>query len=364
MDEGVFGKAAQERAIAEVEAEMARLCEVLAEGLAMGLDEGREMVGGAMSEFLTEFFDLVRAKGSRAGTDGMITLPLLVHTAETGHQGDARPLIGGGWVLEEQRPARLAAVVHLLWWAAARYLDDLTDTPGAPSPGNVAVGKKVLTALAVGSHLPGRLVADLPVTGGVRAALGDELSRCWLDAVDGQLRDLTEPVSAATPESVLRGYEGKTGSPYAMAAASAACLAGADGRRVTGWRSFGRALGVLRQLVNDQRDLASGRHEDLANGTATYLLVHLLASLPAGRRRAALALHAAARHSGSARAELTAWMLDDEVIDSYAGSVAPLIERAHGHLDRLGGEPGCVRELHRLVDETVGHMPGFRLAVA
>ncbi|MEU8799828.1 polyprenyl synthetase family protein [Spirillospora sp. NPDC048819] len=364
MDEGVFGRAARERAIAEVEAEMARLCELLAEGLAMGLDEGREMVGGAMSEFLTEFFDLVRAKGSRPGMNGMITLPLLVHDAETGPE--ARPLNGGGRGLEDGPPSgpRAVAVVHLLWWAAARYFDDLTDTPGAPSPGNVAVGKKVLTALAVGSHLPARILADLPVTGGVRAALGDELSRCWLDAVDGQLRDLTAPVSTATPESVLRAYEGKTGAPYAMAAASAACLAGADGRRVTGWRSFGRALGVLRQLVNDQRDLASGRHEDLANGTATYLLVQLLASLPAGRRREALALHAAARHSGSARAELTAWMLDDEVVDSCAASVAPLIERAHGLLDRLGGEPGRVRELHGLVDETVGHMPGFRLAVA
>ncbi|MGP4024939.1 polyprenyl synthetase family protein [Actinomadura sp. 3N407] len=359
MDEGVFGKAAQERAIAEVEAEMARLCELLAEGLAMGLDEGREMVGGAMSEFLAEFFDLVQAKGSRPGTNGMITLPLLVHGAETGPPSEARRWNAGG-----RGPARAVAVVHLLWWAAARYLDDLTDAPGAPSPGSVAVSKKVLTALAVGSHLPTRLIAGLPLTAGVRAALGDELSRCWLDAVDGQLRDLSEPVSAATPESVLRGYEGKTGSPYAMAAASAACLAGSDGRRVTGWRSFGRALGVLRQLVNDQRDLASGRHEDLANGTATYLLVHLLGSLPAGRRREAIALHAAARHSGSARAELTAWMLDDEVIDSYAASVAPLVEQAHGRLDLLGGDPDCVRELHGLVDETVGHMPGFHLAVA
>jgi hypothetical protein len=57
-------------------------------------------------------------------------------------------------------------------------------------------------------------------------------------------------------------------------------------------------------------------------------------------------------------------MRDDDVIESYAGSVAPLIERAHGLLDLLGGDPGCVRELHGLVDETVGHLPRFRLAVA
>lgn len=352
MDEGVFGKAARERAIAGIETEMERLCELLAEGMGLGLGEGREMVGGAMSEFLAEFFDLVRAKGSRRGMEGMITLPLLVHGAETGSADLHRT------------PARAVAVIHLLWWAAARHLDDLTDAPAAPAAGNVAAGKKILTALAVGSHLPARLVADLPVSGEVRARLGDEVSRGWLDAVDGQLRDLTERAPAATPQSVLRSYEGKTGAPYAMAAAAAACLAGADEARVTGWRSFGRALGVLRQLVNDQRDLVSGRHEDLANGTATYLLVHLLSSLPAARRREVLDLHAAARHSGSARAELAARMLDDEVVDSYAASVAPLIDRAHRLLGLLGGEPRCVRELHRLVEETAGHLPGFRLAVA
>ncbi|NKZ09189.1 polyprenyl synthetase family protein [Actinomadura latina] len=345
MDEGAFGRAAQERAIAEIEVEIARLCELLAEGRAMGLDEGREMVGGAMSEFLLEFFDLVRAKGSRPGMRGMITLPLMVHGAETGEPGPAAPI----------------AVVHLLWWAAARYLDDLTDSSCAPG---AAAGPKVLTALAVGSHLPARLLAGLPVTATTRAALGEELSRCWLDAVDGQLRDLTGRAAAATPASVLRSYEGKTGAPYAMAAAAAGCLAGADGARVARWRAFGRSLGVLRQLVNDRRDLASGRHEDLANGTATYLLVQLLSALPAGRRREALALHADARHSAAARAELTAWMLDGEIVDACAASVAPLVERAHGTLGLLGGEPGFVRELHGLVDETVGHMPGFRLAVA
>ncbi|TDD27554.1 hypothetical protein E1287_34310 [Actinomadura sp. KC06] len=347
MYEGLFGKAAQERAIAEVEAEMARLCELLAEGLGMGLDAGREMVGGAMSGFLAEFFDLLPGKGAGPGMDVAITLPLLVHGVETGEPGPARPI----------------AVIHLLWWAAARRLDDLgNDLSGAP-------GGQALTALAVGGHLPARLVADLPVTGAVRAALHDELSRAWLDAVDARLRDLAEEPSAATPESVLRRYEGRTGAPYGMAAASAARLAGA-GPRCAGWRAFGRTLGVLRMLADDQRDLASGRCEHLAAGTATYLLAHLLDSLPARRREEVLDLFAAARvpgagtGQGSARAELAARMLDDDVLDSYAAAVAPLVERAHSLVDVLGGDPGCVRELHGLVDETAGGTPGFRLAVA
>jgi heptaprenyl diphosphate synthase len=348
VDEGVFGRAAQERAIAEVETEMARLCEMLAEGLAMGVEEGREMVGGAMSEFLVEFFDLVRAEDPRPGVQGMITLPLLVHGAETGEPGPAMPV----------------AVLHLLWWASARCLDDLTGPAGGAPPAGAATGGRVLTALAVGGQLPGRLIAGMPVGATVRAALADELSRAWLDAVDGQLRDLAERAPNATPESVLRGYEGRTGAPYAMAAASAARLAGADDHRAAGWRAYGRALGVLRRLVDDQRDLASGRHEDLAAGTATYLLVHLLAELPPARRREALALHASARHSAAARAEMASWMLDEEVAESYAASVAPLIDRAHGLLDMLGGDPDCVRELHRVVDGTVGHLPRFPLAVA
>ncbi|MDL4820517.1 hypothetical protein [Actinomadura opuntiae] len=345
MEQGAFGRAAQDRAAAEVEAEIHRLCERLAEGQAMGLDEGREMVGGAMAEFLTDFFEAVHARGARPGLRGMVALPMLVHGAETGDPEPARPL----------------AAVHLLWWAAARYLDDLT---GAPSPGNAATVKRVLTALAVGGHLPVRLVADLPVPDSVRCGLAGEVSRAWLDAVDGRLRDLTDRPSAATPASVLRAYAGRTGAPYAMAAASAARLAGAGGDRAGGWRAFGRRLGVLRRLVDDQRDLASGRYEDFANGTATYLLAHLLAALPAGRRREALALHAGARHSACARAELTAWMLDEDVLDGYAASVAPLVGHAHDLLGLLGGDPAFVRGLHGLVDETADRLPRLRPAVA
>src|SRR5690606_10592874 len=160
-----------------------------------------------------------------------------------------------------------------------------------------AAGKKILTALAVGSHLPARLVADLPLSGEVRARLGDEVSRGWLDAVDGQLRDLTERAPAATPQSVLRSYEGKTGAPYAMRGGARAGARAAGEARVRGWRSSGRARGARRQRVNARRDLVSGRHEDPASGTATYLLVPLLSSPPAPRRREVLDLHAAARHS-------------------------------------------------------------------
>ncbi|MFD0532811.1 hypothetical protein ACFQY7_02515 [Actinomadura luteofluorescens] len=347
MDEGAFGRAAQERAIAEVEAEMARLCELLAEGLAMGVDEGREMVGGAMSEFLVEFFDLARAEGSRPGVKAMITLPLLVHGAETGEPGPAMPV----------------AVLHLLWWASARYLCDLTGAAGAPSPGGARRRGRVLTALAVGGQLPGR---SSPACPPARPSAPRSRTSCrapgWTPSTAG---------SATSPS----GRRTRPPSRY-CAATRAGPRALRDGRGLgraprRSRRPPGRGLAGVRPrprraapLADDQRDLASGRYEDLAAGTATFLLVHLLAELPPARRREALALHASARHSASARAEMASWMLDEEVAESYAASLAPLIDRAHGLLDMLGGDPGCVRELHRVVDGTVGHLPGLPLAAA
>lgn len=352
MDEGVFGRAAQERAIAEVEAEMARLCELLAEGLAMGLDEGREMVGGAMSEFLVEFFDLVRAKGSRPGMKGMITLPLLVHGAETGDPAPAAPV----------------AVIHLLWWASARYLDDLTDA--APAEGAAsrtveapAAGKKILTALAVGGQLPGRIIAGLPAGAAVRAAVADEVSRGWLDAVDGQLRDLTERAPVASPGSVLRGYEGKTGAPYAMAAASAACLAasaaaGSTAGARTGARSACCASSSTTSATSPPA--ARGprqRHRDLP------------ARPPAGRaaRRAPPggARPARRRPPVGVRARradrLDARRRDHRVLRRFrraAGRARPRPARRAGR--RSGLRPGTAPAGRR--DRR--HLPRFRLAVA
>ncbi|WP_207401148.1 hypothetical protein, partial [Actinomadura roseirufa] len=78
----------------------------------------------------------------------------------------------------------------------------------------------------------------------------------------------------------------------------------------------------------------------------------------------ALGLHAAARDSAAARAELAAWLLGDEVTEKYAAAVAPLVRDAHGRVDALGGHPGFLPGLHGLVDEAAGLLPRPRPVVA
>ncbi|MBJ8343347.1 polyprenyl synthetase family protein [Antrihabitans sp. YC2-6] len=134
-----------------------------------------------------------------------------------------------------------------------------------------------------------------------------------------------------------------------------------DAERVDGWRDFGRTLGVLRQIVNDQRDIVTERDEDLRNGTATYLLVHALRAATPERRAELLRLSSQAGRSADARRMLREALLAPGVIDSYAESLRPLIARTHTLLDSFGGESSCNAELHALIDQTVGWFPQFRL---
>ena len=327
--------------VADFESDMAALCDQLTRSGAT--------VDAAMASFIEDFFAGLRVKGSQRVVSGMVALPLLTYGAETGQTAAARPL----------------AVIHLLWWAAARYLDDLVDAQQShatqPHATDAETNKRILTAIGVGSHLTTRIIARIPASGPVRARLAEEVSRCWLDAIGGQLEDLSQLPLSATPDSIERSYRGKTGAPYAMATTTAACLAEADPRRVAGWHEFGQTFGLLRQFVNDQRDLATGRNEDLRNGTATYLLSLFLRSLPAPEHSQATDLLKAAQTSDDARAELSAWMLQDEMIERYADAMMPAFRNAHNRLDALSGEPEYVAELHTLIDETAGLFPAFRL---
>ena len=328
------------RVAADFESDMAALCdELAASGTA---------VDTAMARFLDDFFATLRAKGSQPVVSGMAALPLLTYGAETGQTAPARPL----------------AVIHLLWWAAARYLDDLVDaqpTHHHPHAGEIETNKRILTAIGVGSHLTTRVIARIPAPGPVRARLAEEVSRCWLDGISGQLDDLSQQPLSATPESIERSYRGKTGAPYAMATTTAACLAEADPRRVAGWHAFGQTFGLLRQFVNDQRDLATGRNEDLRNGTATYLLAVFLRSLRDGELHQATDLLKAAQDSADAVAELSAWMLQDAMVERYADTMMPTFRDAHVRLNALGGEPEYIAALHGMIDETAGFFPEFRL---
>jgi geranylgeranyl pyrophosphate synthase len=322
--------------------------------LAARLAAQQPPIGRRMADFVTGFLDRIDARGSRRAAEGMVALPLLVHAAEAG----------------DPRPAHPIAAVHLLWWAAARHLDDLVDarsasaqSPSADQPATgsasasvaIELNAQTLTSIAVGCHLARELLADSD------PRLLHELSRCWLDAINGQLMDLAADPGATALDDVLASYRGKTGAPYAMAAAMAAVAAGCDDRRVDAWRDFGMRFGVLRQLVNDQRDLDAARHEDLRNRTATYLLVHYLESAPAQEHAAAMALLDASPVSAPARDRLAARLLDPVHVYAYADSLAPLIEGLHSTVDVLCGVSPSADGLHTLVAETATWFPRFHL---
>jgi len=311
------------------------------------LRSGDAAVDHAMADFVDGFLDRIEARGSRASIQGMVALPLLVHGAETGDPAPAAP----------------AALIHLLWWAFARYVDDVADDGAGRDPAETNRG--ILSAIAVCYHLTERVMAARAEP---RTAdrLRAELNRSCLAAVNGQLLDLSADPLTTDLLSVLRSYRGKTGSPYAMAAAMAAILAGCDENRTERWRAFGIEFGLLRQLVNDQRDLASDRNEDLRNGTATYLLVLYLDLLSVTERDKALRLLEDARadsaRSAAAVKELAARLLDHETLTSYRASLAPLVQRTRDLLDGMGGRAEYIAGLHGVIDDTLNLVPLFELS--
>ncbi|MFF3413924.1 polyprenyl synthetase family protein [Streptomyces sp. NPDC002698] len=261
-------------------------------------------------------------------------LPVIVHAVETGATGPAVPL----------------AVVHELWWTSACYLDDLADGQAVFAAGGLGESEALLATVISGIPLPLLVVQSPRIPEKARGPLSAEVVRCWITATEGQLRDLRADADAATRDAVVTAYLGKSGAPFSMVTAMAALLADRPDERVELWREFGNVLGVLWQLFNDQQDILTGRNEDLANGTVTYLLACAVES--AGRDRAGdvLELHAAARHSTDARAALAGLLLAPDVLRRYEEDIGVFRDRAHRLLDELGGDRAYSDVLHDLVD--------------
>lgn len=265
-------------------------------------------------------------------------LPLLVHAAETGAVGPAVPL----------------SAVHVLWWTSACYLDDLADGHGAHIPDGLGTDEALLASVLSGQALPIRVVQAQPVPDAVRNALTAEIVNCWIDAVEGQLRDLRGDVENASRDTVVAAYRGKSGAPFGMITAMAAILAGAETERTESWREFGDVFGILWQLFNDQEDILSGRDEDLRNGTVTYLLACALEETPPGSRAGVAELGSAARRSEQARTELRALLLTPSVLRRYEKDLVAFRDEAYRLLDELGGDETYLQALRQLVDQAAG----------
>ncbi|MFF8730454.1 polyprenyl synthetase family protein [Streptomyces sp. NPDC015171] len=274
--------------------------------------------------------------GRRTFAYPLSVLPLIVHAVETGSLEPALPL----------------AVVHELWWTSACCLDDLADSQGAYRAGGLDESAALLATVIAGTPLPLLAVQSDRVPEPVRGALSAEIVWCWIPATEGQLRDLQGRAAGATCASVVQAYLGKSGAPFSMITAMAAQLAGAGHTRVELWREFGDVFGVLWQLFNDQEDILSGREEDLRNGTVTYLFACALEDAAPGDRERILALHADARRSAGARADLAGLLLAPAVLSRYEKAVDEFRDRAHRVLDELGGHGGYLPALRDLVDRS------------
>ncbi|MGW0535333.1 polyprenyl synthetase family protein [Streptomyces sp. NPDC003032] len=295
-----------------------------------------------MRQYLAELLDAypaqqahLRGSLSRLITRGRASphehsLPLLVHAAMTGDPAPAVPV----------------AAAHALWWRAANTFDDFVDGDAGPHLYGVPRGAALTAALECGYALPLRALAAMDAPHPVRDDLARTYLEGWTAAVNGQLGDLLNQPQRTTPQEILAVYRDKSGAIYAMACSMAARLANgmahptdANAERIAGWHRFGRVLGMLAQFRNDEDDLRDGPGEDLRNRTPTYLLVHLLHTLPGRGRQRALRLLKEAPSSATDREQLRAIMTAPEVLRPYHARLAALREEAYTLLDHLA--PTC-----------------------
>src|SRR5215210_4874632 len=147
-----FEMTAQQRALAEVAAQASAISEPLLASNSTG--------DRAMGTFVDTFFARIPLDGSVPSINGIVMLPVLVFGAETAGPMRATPV----------------ALIHTLWWAAARYLDDMIDNPQLARSDPAEFNRGVMTAIAVGNYLPLNIFGGLAVSDAVRFQLITEYS--------------------------------------------------------------------------------------------------------------------------------------------------------------------------------------------
>src|SRR3954470_8118292 len=147
-----FAMTTQQRALEEVAAH--------ASAMAGRLLASKTTGDLAMGTFVDTFFSKIPFDGSAPSINGIVMLPVLVFGAETAAPMRATPV----------------ALIHTLWWAAARYLDDMIDTPQLARSEPAEFNRGVMTAIAVGNYLPLTVFGDLAVSDAVRLQLITEYS--------------------------------------------------------------------------------------------------------------------------------------------------------------------------------------------
>lgn len=197
----------------------------------------------------------------RLGRRGFIPgvhLPLLVHAAATGRDEPALPV----------------ALATTLIETGTLLLDHIADGELGPSWADTSPGLVLLAATGFLCSLPQLALSLVDAPAELNARLHEQLARGFVAVGRGQQLDLLSR-GATVPDldRVRLAVDGKSGQRRAMYTRLVTELAGLPARRADAFCAFGHALGVVRQLESDCRDLFSGEHSrDLAAGTRTWPL--------------------------------------------------------------------------------------------
>lgn len=274
-----------------------------------------------------------RSSAQRAALDAIVTqlkperlflapylLPLLVHAAIRGEDGEALP----------------AAVAVALFQYGVGIQDDLLDGDRPAWWGNSSPAEMNLAAADLLVSLPQLVLSELPAPAATIATLQRTLALGYLRTSAGQRMDLlltgAETASAAQVE---RCAAAKGGAGVEMAALLGAQLARATPQQAKAYAAFGQAAGAARSLSEDCEELfLLGRDSDLLAGTRSFPLAVYLGRRRGGRRHAFLALLERARHDPAAREEVRQLLVAGGVVRYCTLVIGSLCEEARMALAR------------------------------
>jgi heptaprenyl diphosphate synthase len=268
-------------------------------------------------------------------------------------------LLVGGALAGEAESSLPVALVSTSWWAGAEAFDDILDRDGTEeTPSDIATAELSVPEALIASTvcltvLPQLIVERYAPSGAVRALWTRDVAAATLHAAAGQISDTNGRDEELSFDAVVRTYAAKTGAAYARDAVMAARLVTDDRTMLDGWRTFGRVVGVLRQLHNDRTSDVIDE-SDLRNGTHTLLVAHA-ARMDGGEREHDIRrLRRAAVHDDAAGDRLRELVTADEVVSSFNHRISGMYAGASDLLARLAPPSGFRDGLQGVVDLSAG----------
>jgi heptaprenyl diphosphate synthase len=249
----------------------------------------------------------------------------------------------------DPEPALPVCLVSRLWWAGVDALDDLVD--GQASSRDLTP-QQVMVAAAACIALPQAIPGLCSVRGQVRRDWEHEITQANAAAAEGQLAEQLTELEEPSWARAMASYRDKNGAAYARDAVMAARLATNDAAALRGWRAFGSAFGVLRQLRNDCDVPSPALDEDLANGVFTLELAHALENTAPDRRARLRALGVRAVHDATARAQLRHELADPDLALRFGTRIRGMGSRLRLLLNELAAPSPYRALLHHWVEVT------------